>query len=379
MSVNTRFVDFLHQKYSSLPRMETSDRLICSSPLLIKPQVFEKIRSEITAYSNLRDWTVKHKKHSFEEKKLIVPPNFAVCNSFDFHVDMNDEIHLIEINTNAAFMALGLNLYEFFDRKNLVRFNESALVEMFRQELQLSGASNDCIFIMDEKPEEQRMYFEFLVFKEIFKSHGLNCEIVDATNEDAVRKIPTGSFVYNRYTDFYLNESKSNLIKERYNNREIFLSPHPWEYFQIADKERFLDWTAQLEVPHPSSLLPAYDLDVEPAEKIWPLRKNYFFKPKSSFGSKGVFKGASVSKKVFDRFFGNHFIAQKLALPAEIDIAVEIVKEGHPVLEIQKMKYDLRCYTYREELQMIIGRVYQGQTTNLRTEGGGFTIVELEK
>ena len=379
MSVNTRFVDFLHKKYPTLPRMETSDRMICSSPIPMKPKIFDKIKSEIAAYSKLRDWTIKYKKHIYEKNKLIVPPNFAVCNSFDFHVDMNDDIHLIEINTNAAFMALGLNLYEFFDRQNLVNFNEASLVEMFKQEQQLAGASNNCIYIIDEKPQEQRMYFEFLLFKEIFKKHGLDCEIVDATDNDAVKNIPVGSLVYNRYTDFYLSENKSKLLKERFNNSEIFLSPQPWDYFLLADKERFLDWTAQIEVPRPSSLLSAFDLDVEPPEKIWPLRKDLFFKPKSSFGSKGVFKGASVTKKVFDSFFGNHFIAQKLALPAEIDIAVDLEKDGASVREIHKMKYDLRCYTYREELQMIIARVYQGQTTNLRTEGGGFTIVELER
>ena len=117
MSVNTRFVDFLHKKYPALPRMETSDRLICASPIPITPKVFEKIKSEIAAYSKLRDWTVKYKKHIYEKNMLIVPPNFAVCNSFDFHVDAANDIHLIEVNTNAAFMALGLNLYEFFDRK----------------------------------------------------------------------------------------------------------------------------------------------------------------------------------------------------------------------------------------------------------------------
>ena len=147
MSVNTRFVDFLHKKYPLLPRMDTSDRLICLSPIPMKSKVFEKIKSEIAAYAKLREWTVKHKKSIYEKNNLRVPSNFAVCNSFDFHVDTDDNIHLIEINTNAAFMALGLNLYEFFERKNLVSFDETALVEMFRQEQQLAGASNHCIYI----------------------------------------------------------------------------------------------------------------------------------------------------------------------------------------------------------------------------------------
>lgn len=379
MSVNTRFVEFLNKKYPNLPLTEISDRLVCASPIPLKSKVFEQIEAEIASFAQLKAWTGRHKKHIYEKYKLITPNNFAVCDSFDFHVDSNDDIHLIEINTNAAFLALGMNLYQFFDQKNFSGFNEAALVEMFKQEMQLAGASNDCIYIMDEKPKEQRLFYEFLLYKEIFKKHGLDCDIVDATNSADLINIPRGSFIYNRYTDFYLSESKSKLLRERFNNGEIFLSPQPWEYFQIADKERFMDWTGQIEVPHPKSLLKTYDLDIEPPEKIWPMRKSLFFKPKSSFGSKGVFKGASVTKKTFDSFFGNHFIAQELSPPAEIDLTVDLMKDGQTVREVQTMKYDLRCYTYQEKLQLIIARVYQGQTTNLRTEGGGFAIVTHEK
>jgi hypothetical protein len=41
------------------------------------------------------------------------------------------------------------------------------------------------------------------------------------------------------------------------------------------------------------------------------------------------------------------------------------------------MKYDLRCYAYQGKLQIVIARLYQGQTTNLKTTGGGFTIVKF--
>ena len=35
----------------------------------------------------------------------------------------------------------------------------------------------------------------------------------------------------------------------------------------------------------------------------------------------------------------------------------------------------MRAYTYRGQVQLLAARSYQGQTTNFRTEGGGFSPV----
>ncbi len=39
------------------------------------------------------------------------------------------------------------------------------------------------------------------------------------------------------------------------------------------------------------------------------------------------------------------------------------------------LKVDLRNYVYRGRVQLIAARLYQGQTTNFRTPGGGFAPV----
>lgn len=39
------------------------------------------------------------------------------------------------------------------------------------------------------------------------------------------------------------------------------------------------------------------------------------------------------------------------------------------------MKVDVRNYVYAGRVQLLAARLYQGQTTNLRTEGGGFAPV----
>ena len=39
------------------------------------------------------------------------------------------------------------------------------------------------------------------------------------------------------------------------------------------------------------------------------------------------------------------------------------------------LKYDVRLYTYAGATLLLAARLYQGQTTNFRTSGGGFAPV----
>jgi hypothetical protein len=60
-------------------------------------------------------------------------------------------------------------------------------------------------------------------------------------------------------------------------------------------------------------------------------------------------------------------VAQALAPPSERQVRVA----GPPVA----LKLDMRCFVYRGGVQLISARLYQGQTTNFRTAGGGFAPV----
>jgi hypothetical protein len=40
-----------------------------------------------------------------------------------------------------------------------------------------------------------------------------------------------------------------------------------------------------------------------------------------------------------------------------------------------RMKVDIRNYVYHGRVQLLAARLYQGQTTNFRTERGGFAPV----
>ena len=39
------------------------------------------------------------------------------------------------------------------------------------------------------------------------------------------------------------------------------------------------------------------------------------------------------------------------------------------------MKFDVRAYAYRDRVLLLGARVYQGQVTNLRSPGGGFSAI----
>ncbi len=373
MSLKSGFVQHLLHKYPDLASDQpayqlenlVSDQLISPFQVKLPKALLSDIQQQIKSYWTLRDWGTKNISEKFSGKNLRIPKNYSACMSYDFHVNPQNGLELIEINTNAAFLALGLELYDFHKIENAVSFNHQNLVEMFLNEMKLCGITTpQKIGITDSKPSEQRLFLEFLVFQQIFKKSGLQADIIDIENVN-----DNSGFLYNRYTDFYLQNEESKKIKALYNAEKIQLSPQPWDYFLLADKQRLIDWNEQTDYPKPSSLLPVYDLAKQDKELMWKERKSLFFKPKNSFGSKQAYKGTSISKNTFETVCTDEFIAQKISVPSEIETTFEGT--------LTKYKYDLRCYAYQDQLQMIIARLYQGQTTNLRTPGGGFACVVI--
>lgn len=368
MTLKEQFIRHLVLKYPDLSNHDlqslVSDHLLALSTVKLPLSVLDKIKSDIQIYNDLRHWGDQHLIKDYEKYGLRKPDNLGVCNSFDYHVVDNEKIKLIEMNTNAAFLALGLELYDFYKKTTHTDFNSQSLADMFKTDAAKAGIDLQTLTIMDDKPSEQRLFIEFLVFKSLLEKNNLNVDIKDISEKQS-------GYIYNRYTDFYLSEDKSATLKQQFNDQDIQLSPNPYEYFLLADKKRMLDWQNQTDIKCPDSLLKIYDLGKEDKDYIWSQRKNLFFKPKNSFGSKQVYKGHGISRGMFDSFYGESMIAQELAPPSETSITL-------PDNTSIKMKYDLRCYAYDGHLQLVIARLYQGQTTNLKTFGGGFAIVEFQ-
>ncbi len=103
------------------------------------------------------------------------------------------------------------------------------------------------------------------------------------------------------------------------------------------------------------------------AEALWARRRSLFFKPATGFGARAAYRGDKLTQRVWREIVAGDYVAQALVPPSERLISVN----G----QAQRLKLDLRAYAYRGQVQLLAARTWSGQTTNFRTEGGGFSPV----
>ena len=101
------------------------------------------------------------------------------------------------------------------------------------------------------------------------------------------------------------------------------------------------------------------------AYEFWSNRKGLFFKPAAGFGSKAAYRGDKITRRVWGEILESDYVAQEIVPPSSRNILVDGV--------VQTMKVDIRNYTYDGLTLLSATRLYQGQTTNMRTQGGGFS------
>ncbi len=315
----------------------------------------------------------------------------GVFYGYDFHLN-EQGIHLIEINTNAGGGFLNALLIDSQREAGLpgaamaVRDLEHTFLAMFQNEWRLArgDAPLNTIAIVDEQPEGQYLYPEFLLAKKLFESAGVAAHIADPSalqaREDGLycngQRI---DLIYNRLTDFLLRQHPS--LRQAYLDGHVVLTPDPAHFSRYADKRnlaRLSDSqalrslgaseadiaTLQAGIPHAIVI----KADMEPT--LWAERKQWFFKPNSGYGSKGAYRGEKLTRRVFAEILKGDYVAQKLAVPGERSVCADDA-------EAMPLKYDVRCFVYDGQIQLVAARLYQGQTTNFRTPGGGFALVRL--
>lgn len=81
----------------------------------------------------------------------------------------------------------------------------------------------------------------------------------------------------------------------------------------------------------------------------------------------GVYRGDKLTKGVWAEIAHGGYVAQTLVRPSERMIKIDETP--------QVRKMDVRLYTYDGQVLLVAARLYQGQTTNFRTPGGGFAPV----
>lgn len=314
---------------------------------------------------------------------------------YDFHV-ADDSFGLIEINTNAGGAMLNAVLARaqraccpamdsLLPSPALATTLEANIVAMFRREWSLSGQRQPLrtIAIVDEAPAQQYLYPEFLLFQQLFERHGLQAVIADPSELSLHdnRLWHAGlaiDLVYNRLTDFYLASSPCDTLREAYLSNATVLTPHPQAHALYADKRNLAllsdaDSLQALGVA-PSTRatllagIPRTEIvTAENAGRLWRERRTRFFKPFAGFASRAAYRGDKLTKRVWQDILAGEYVAQALVMPGE-----RVVSADTPA---QALKFDLRDYVYDGAVQWVAARLYQGQTTNFRTPGGGFAPV----
>jgi hypothetical protein len=325
------------------------------------------------------------------------PGNFGVMMGYDFHMTEAGP-RLIEVNTNAGGALLnGLRTAALCDPRELAGACSGLLsaeemgervVETFRAEFEAvrgGDAVLRSVAIVDERPGEQFLHPEFELFRELLERSGIRAEIGDtgelvrtASGGIELREMPV-DLVYLRDTDFALEMPRTASLRAAYLAGEVVVTPSPREHHLLADKRRLTLFSSQESLlrlgvdSEDAAFLAEMVPETRPLgemsfEDVWRTRRDWVFKPATSFGSRAVYRGDKVSKRKLREIHPEeHYLAQRRIEPGAVQIAVA---EG-----LQTMKFDVRAYAYRDQPLFLGARVYQGQVTNLRSPGGGFSAV----
>lgn len=338
---------------------------------------------------------------AYHEQVLSSAPEIArhdfgplgVFMGYDFHLTTEGP-KLIEINTNAGGAFLNAALLnaqracckEVNDRF-LLPIGESfdtVITAMFRNEWRLQGrtAPLRTIGIVDSVPEQQYLFPEFVLAKAMLERQSFAvhiCDPADLTYSDGALRAGGSiiDLVYNRLVDFTFDKPQHEMLRRAYAEGAVVVTPGPHHHATLANKGNLImlsdpealrrlganegDIAALITVPRTQAVTP------ENAPQLWGERKRLFFKPLGGHGGKAVYRGDKVTKSTWEEITKGGYIAQQLVMPGKRFVEIGETHESH--------KMDVRLYTYDGKLLIAAARLYQGQTTNFRTPGGGFSPV----
>lgn len=374
---------------------ETHPHLFADTPAYVSRGDFARMERLVTAIEDLSSQT------DYQAEVLLRAPAAAQVDygprgalmGYDFHLSP-DGPRLIEINTNAggAFLnaaVCGAQRVCCEAARSLGRIAcphdvSARLADMFVSEwrLQRRSGAPGLIAIVDDDPSEQYLYPEFLLAVGTLKSHGLDAVVADPSAlEHREGKLWLGDrvvdLVYNRLVDFDLSEARHAALRHAYLRGDAVVTPNPFVHAVLADKRN-------LATISDAATLAGFGIDEdkrkvfaavpktwlvtgEMADQFWNERKRLFFKPVAGHGGKAVYRGDKVTKRVWAEILSGGYVAQESIAPSERLVRLR----G----ESLRRKLDVRLYTYAGKTLLAAARLYQGQTTNFRTLGGGFAPV----
>jgi hypothetical protein len=319
----------------------------------------------------------------------------GVFFGYDFHPN-GESLGLIEINTNAggamlnAVMARAhrtccLDSARIEAAMNSGSVFEETIIEMFRSEWAAINGSAPLrtIAIVDTDPQQQYLYPEFLLFQRLFASNGIDAFITDParlTFHDGALWLENIKIdlVYNRLTDFMLASPATRALLEAYCADAVVLTPDPRAHALYANKHNLTIFSNAETLKTLGVAQPVIDIlvanvpftesvTIDKAERLWSERRGLFFKPVAGYGGRAAYRGDKLTKRVWQEILNGDYIAQRVVAPGG--------RVSGTANSPETLKFDLRSYVYKAHVQWTAARLYQGQTTNFRTPGGGFAPV----
>lgn len=375
-------------------------QLFSNTSAFISPAHAEQMRRIISAVTRVV------KLPGYLQRVLANAPKIAandvgtegVFMGYDFHMSEQGP-KIIEINTNAGGAFLNSALVSAQTEccraagvllPTLKTHLEAEFMAMFLHEwtLQRKDKPLKVIAIVDENPRQQFLYPEFKMAQRLFEHHGLSAVIADPSElvfiDGELRyQQKLVDLVYNRLIDFALEKNESSSLRRAFEANAVVVTPNPHHHAIYADKRNLIILSdenvltqlganaediaiLQAGIPSTKSVTPAN------ADELWQERKQLFFKPAAGFGSRAAYRGDKLTKRVWNEItqgdnLQGQYVAQKIVIPSERGILVDGQEAN--------LKMDIRAYVYAGEIQLLAARLYQGQTTNFRTQGGGFAPV----
>jgi hypothetical protein len=211
---------------------------------------------------------------AFVESALAKAPAVAaldagtqgIVHGFDFHLtDAGPK--LIEINTNAGGLLLAVAQAEAqrgccdavapYVRRGVAGVSvKDALIRGFRNELALArgpDAELRTVAIVDEAPASQFLYPEFLLFRDLFQSHGISAWLAEPGElEHRDGGLYLGEhridLVYNRLTDFYFDSVAAAALRAAYLAGGVVVSPSPRHHALLANKRHLATLSSASEL-----------------------------------------------------------------------------------------------------------------------------------
>jgi hypothetical protein len=375
----------------------TRPHLFSSTAVFISHEIYRKIVHTVTAIERviaLPAYRTQALSRAPDIAQRVFGP-LGVCMGFDFHIGTEGP-RLIEINTNAGGAIFNAALaraqeaccvameWAFIPKAGIDRLDQTYfdmfINEWFRQR---GDAPLKSILIVDDAPADQYLAPEFELYQRLFQKNGLSASIADPSElfwheGELWHQNTKVDMIYNRLTDFYLKEPTHQALRLAYEAGAVVLTPNPYGHAMYADKRNLIalsqdelltTWgvsTADrklLKAGIPQTQLVTTDR----ADELWAQRRQLFFKPVAGYGAKAAYRGDKLTRRVWNEILTGDFVAQALVPPSERLIEVDGV--------LTELKFDLRAYTYAGQVQLLAARIYTGQTTNFRTQGGGFAPV----